>query len=145
MLYGLLDHAELLDHETWPQKPPAEVVRALEEDEDGESCWPLEGDVSETARSYFGFESPDPSRVPLRKLQDAEIWLITPPEATLLAEGIDRIQAGDPTAGAPPWVLAILEDYDIPEDQWDAEIRELLSGFAEFCRAASEQGGFWSH
>ena len=108
----LLDQAELLDHEAWPPPQPPEIMARYEQEPD-DSAWPLEGELSALEREYFGFGSADPAKVPLWKLQDNETWIITPHEATVLAEGVDRILSGDPAAGAPAEVNAMLDDYGV--------------------------------
>jgi hypothetical protein len=152
VLYMLLDQAGLLDHEARPQPMPPEIVARFEEVGD-ESAWPLEGgDLSELEREYFGFGPTDSAKAAMWKLRDNEPWIITPREATVLADGVDRILSGDPAADAPPGAHEILDRYDVERDRQgvrreerDAELRSLLSDFAEFCRRASLQGGFWSH
>jgi hypothetical protein len=144
VLYMLLDQAELLDHEAGPPPRPPEISARFEELDD-DSAWPLEGELSELEREYFGFGSADPAKVALWKLADNEAWIITPREATVLAEGVGRILSGDPAADAPPEVNEMLDHYGVDREKRDPVLRSLLSDFGEFCRKASQQGGFWSY
>ena len=147
LLLNVLAEARLLDYATpYPDEPESVAGRAVDPDafEDDED-WPLSSKLPADEIAYFGFGSPDPTKVPACKFFDNSPWLITESESLLLADGIDLL-----ITGAQPGVLnggarTALTKMGVDREQWGAATDRLLGAFGAFCRACATSGGFWAY
>jgi len=135
----ILDQADLLDPHTPAPDMPSTVALTYERAEREDLDWPFDTPLDLEEVDYLGFRSADPGRVPIQKLCDNELWLITSDEAQILASGIDEI-----LTGGRPRVIDARHMQNVPPEDHDRELTALLRAFGDFCRACVPAGGFWA-
>jgi len=139
-----MSHAGLLDLDARPPMQP-EVISDRYGLEDHEiEDWPFL-DSTEEERAAFGWPGPDPQRVPACKLWNNEIWLISPAECMVLADGADEILSGKRPRFLSHRVHSQLIARGYVDDKLPAEVERLLAAFGEFCRECAGRGGFWAY
>lgn len=133
-----LARADVLD-ETLPPDEPEFSFDVMEDD------WPFEVELSDSDREYFGFRSPDPGRIPRRKLSDNEPWILTPEECVLIQTTIAELLAGTRDRRVDVWVFDRLVEHGFERVQAPAEIERCLQVFADMAAAGEAAGGLWSY
>ncbi len=146
ILLDVFQNQQLLDLEARPPEPPPEV-RAVTEGSRIEAAldgWPFSADLSEEERAFFGFESGDPDRIPIAKLQDHALWLITERECALIIQVVAELHDRTRPMLMSDTTLNILERDGVPDSKWTETVDYLLYNFAELCKASASLGGFWA-